>query len=119
MSEKLKPFWVRWDGGGGFEYRGPWWCSGYAYIGEDASPIFVAAVMAANEEDAMRVINHAHDDKANQKWSFVNEREAGWEPFCDRFPRADWMQWPWPEAACHSRTGAAAQTQTRTTEERR
>jgi hypothetical protein len=94
----VKRWWVRWYGrpGYSFEYHGPWWISGWA--GEDQTPIFVAAVCADNEDAAKEAIEASHDDGAAgiYEWSFANERADDWEPFCDRFPRAKWMKWPWP-----------------------
>lgn len=91
-----RPFWVRWYGDSAFEYHGPWWISGES---EDHR-IFVAAVMARDEEHAKDIIEDAHDDGCfPAEWSFVEERPPDWDPFAsDRFPRADWMQWPWPRS---------------------
>jgi hypothetical protein len=58
-------------------------------------PIFVAAVLAPSEEAARAAIEAAYDKPGGAlEWSFSNERADDWEPFCERFPRADWMQWP-------------------------
>jgi len=97
-------YWVRWESYeplDRFEYHGPWWVSGYAPGGDDDDiPIICAAVVAEDEEDAKAVMISAYDDpeaaRRINEWSFVNPRDDAWEPFCDRFPRADWMKWPWP-----------------------
>ncbi len=100
MSTEKRPFWVSWWYAGAFELHSPWWESGWRMLdGEDQDQAsIVAAVMATDEEDAKRVILDAHDDegegwKPDIEWRFVNAREPGWAPFCERFPRADWMQW--------------------------
>ncbi len=88
----MKNFWVRWYGGDAFEYDGPWWLSGWA----GDTPIFVAAVRAENQEAAYKIIegNYDRQPASISEWSFCHERADDWEPFCDRFPRADWMKWP-------------------------
>jgi hypothetical protein len=98
QAKAMKRWWVRWlDGSGGqFEYHGPWWVSGEAFRGDETKTIFVAAVVAENEAAAKRVIEMSQDAPGPLEWSFVNERADDWSPFCDRFPSADWMQWPWP-----------------------
>lgn len=102
----MKPFWVSWYSVGPFTWEGPWWVSGerwaYDKDGNDVSTdTIVAAVMAESAEDAMAKIVAAHDDKtATFEWRFAEERGADWNPFAnDRFPRGDWMKWPWPAVA--------------------
>ncbi len=91
---------MRWYGRDDFEYDGPWWISGWATDGEGDIPIFVAAVRAADEGSARRVIEDSYDrPRGVIEWSFSNERPDDWEPFCDRFPRGDWMKWPGTRAA--------------------
>lgn len=98
-------YWISWYGKGEWELHWPWWVSGYRMDGdEDAgtpdTPTICAAVQAANEEAAKEIILAAHDTRPdNIEWRFVNERPAGWTPFCGRFPRADWMKWPAQEPA--------------------
>lgn len=95
-----KPFWVSWyqpvELHKTFEYHGPWWISGETGDGEQYT--IVAAVMAKDEDDARRVIVSAFDaDPGDLVWRFQEERADDWSPFAsDRFPRGDWMQWPWP-----------------------
>jgi hypothetical protein len=90
-------WWCRWytPDPPAFEYHGPWWESGWT----ESAAVLVAAVVADSEDGARRVIEQAHDNGAAgiAEWSFVNPRAGDWEPFCDRFPRAPWMKWPWPE----------------------
>lgn len=98
-----RPYWVSWYSVGDFTYEGPWWISGKAcQLLADGSikdiDMLVAAVMATSEENAKQIIVDAHADKAAKiEWRFVNEKAADWDPFCSRFERQDWMQWPWPE----------------------
>ncbi len=96
----MKTWWVSWyerEGcDGSFDYDGPWWVSG-CRVSDEASSV-VALVLADSENSAKRVIEAAHDDAATiVEWRFASEKPDGWEPFCDRFQRADWMRWPWPE----------------------
>ena len=101
----LRPFWVSWwhDVEGersGFELHCPWWVSG-SRDDDDAQSI-VAAVMALDEDDAKARIVAAHDHTdVTLEWRFVNPRDPGWEPFCNRFPRAEWMRWPYPTEVPH------------------
>lgn len=94
----LKPFWVSWyaDREVSFEWPGPWWVSGYELGGQERSTI-CAAVMATDAGHAQRLIFESHDTFVEIEWRFANERAADWAPFCDRFPRAEWMLWPFPE----------------------
>jgi len=97
------PHWVSWQGGGAFTLHTPWWVSGYV-VAHDADgmedgeePLFVAAVMAPDVRSAQELIRKAHDNMdAPINFRFAIRRDAGWEPFTDRFPRAKWMQWPPP-----------------------
>lgn len=82
----------------GFEYHGPWWITGRELSGGRRHTI-VAAVVADSADAARKVITDVHDAPVPElEWRFVDERPAGWDPFTDRFPRADWMRWPYPEA---------------------
>lgn len=78
-----------------FEYRGPWWVTGYG----EGFTTFVAAVRAESEEAAETVIYEAFDAGAGPRSiRFVEARPEGWNPLkaSDRFKPADWMKWPWP-----------------------
>lgn len=100
MAEsKLTPYWVSWwrDLSVGFELHSPWWVSGYRYVGDDGieQASICAAIMAEDDVDAQRRVIAAHDREPHYlEFRFANERDADWSPFCDRFERADWMQWP-------------------------
>jgi len=92
-----KPYWVSFESYlRGFEYHGPWWISGET---EDGAKLVCAAVMATDEEDARHTIYASFDEPHYEgpNWfRFVEVRPASWNPFGDRFPKADWMKWPWP-----------------------
>lgn len=95
----MKRWWVSWYGAKGvaFTLHTPWWISGYrcdSEDGEDDTPTICAAVIAESEEAAKRLIVGSHDSPVKLKWRFVNVRPSCWSPFCERFPKADWMQWP-------------------------
>lgn len=94
-----KRFWISWYSVGSFTYRGPWWESGLQYGVDDVGrpqdmPTFVAAVIADSMSEAMQVIIDAHDGKGPRNWRFCQEYTEPWTPFSERFPRADWMEWP-------------------------
>ena len=95
-------WWVSWyehgsrkngdfESGVAFELHTPWWISGERLDGQTT---IVAAVKARNEAEAKRVVLRAHDKPVRLNWRFVNARPDDWSPFCDRFTRAKWMQWP-------------------------
>lgn len=91
-------FWISWycpAALGAWELASPWWVSGYAMSDDEDVLCIVAAVHATDEEAAKEVVLAAYDTRpASMEWRFVSEREADWSPFCDRFPKADWMVWP-------------------------
>lgn len=94
MTE-FKSFWLSWYCPGYlmgmFELHSPWWISGSTM---DGAWTICAAVRAANEDAAKAVILASYDDPPDTlKWRFVEEQRQEWSPFCDRFTRADWMQW--------------------------
>lgn len=89
-------YWVRFYVDGSayphFEYHGPWWVSGLTGDGEQ---YICAAVRARDEAHAEAIINASFDAGYGvQEFSFADVQGSSWSPFCDRFPRADWMQWP-------------------------
>jgi hypothetical protein len=93
----MKNYWVRFfmkaADHAHFEYHGPWWVSGYTADCEQE--IVCAAVRARGAGHAAAIINAAFDARHKPvKVDFVEMRPEGWEPFCDRFGRRDWMQWP-------------------------
>ena len=87
-------YWVSWYHNhyamGEFEMARPWWATGYA--GEFVT--VVAAVKANTEDEAKKAIINAYDDPPRfLTWRFAEKRPDDWEPFCDRFQRASWMEW--------------------------
>jgi hypothetical protein len=95
-EQKVRPFWLSWyhDGEvlGPFELHTPWWVSGYRGYDET----ICAAVLAADEEAAREIVVGAYETwpKNGIEFRFVTLQEPGWSPFGDRFPGAEWMQWP-------------------------
>lgn len=103
-AQPLKRFWLSWTAKdeGPFTLWSPWWISGAALYtdGKDIleRPTICAAVIAPDEDAAKGVIRAAHDKPPlDLEWRFCNERPQDWSPFCDRFPRGDWMKWPSPQ----------------------
>lgn len=97
----MKNFWLSWFGNRcGYELHWPWWISGYRMDGDDETgaldtPSICAAVRAPNEAAAKALIIAAYDEPPGElEWRFCNERPDDWSPFNERFPKADWMQWP-------------------------
>jgi hypothetical protein len=90
----VKRWWVSWYGKNGvFELYRPWWISGFR--ADDDADCFCAAIVARTREGAAKTVTDAHDNPdVCLEWRFIDEREGSWSPFCDRFPRADWMLWP-------------------------
>ena len=80
-----------------FEYHGPWWVSGYGFDAEgNEQPCVCMAVVAADEDAARKVALDSFDEPPTiVEWRFCSDRAADWDPFCDRFERAQWMRWPW------------------------
>lgn len=95
---RRRPWWVSWytSPSNEFEYHGPWWITG-SETGYNPDVIYCAAVMADTEQAAQEIIRHSFDDRTTPiRWRFTEDAEPGWEPFTDRFPRREWMRWPWP-----------------------
>ncbi len=96
----MRKFWVSWYSRGSFTWDGPWWISGSLLIGAVECHTICAAVCAIDGEHAEQLIINAHDAPCcPPEFRFVVEKDADWEPGADRFPRADWMRWPWPPPA--------------------
>lgn len=95
-EHQLKPFWISWYQTAtmpGFTLNWPWWYTGWA--GDGTTRTIVAAVIARDEDAAEDVILSSFDVRpGGVMWRFNEERDDGWSPFCDRFPKADWMSWP-------------------------
>ena len=90
----MKNFWLSWIETGAFSLSSPWWVSGEIADGKGTK--IVAAVYARSGDEARAVVTRCRDTKTAPEFRFVEERPADWIPFSDRFPRADWMLWPFP-----------------------
>ncbi len=79
-----------------FELNWPWWVSGYRDGGDEQDDAAICAAVQADDEDAAKgIVIAAYDVRPDDvEWRFVSERPADWSPFCDRFPKADWMAFP-------------------------
>jgi hypothetical protein len=90
----MKNWWISWwheTEFGAYEFRGPWWISGEDAGGRQS---VCAAVRAPSEEAAEALVSHLYDAGGIEpEIRFCEERPVGWSPFCDRFPRANWMEW--------------------------
>ena len=91
----MNKFWLSWyhtEDMGPFELRSPWWVTGLRP--EDAVMI-CAAITAENFIEAEKLIKASYDTPPDEiEWRIVVQHDKHWSPFCDRFPRRDWMQWP-------------------------
>lgn len=93
-------YWVSWYSTaemGEWELHSPWWKSGVR--GSDHAATICAAIRAISPEEVRRKVAAAYDVRIENpltdiEWRFINQRADDWEPFTDRFPRADWMKWP-------------------------
>ncbi len=99
----MNNYWLSWyatRATGAWELHWPWWISGYRIKWDDAGddvqePTVCAAVRADSEDAAKEIVLTAHDKRpVNIEWRFCEQQPQGWSPFSERFPRADWMQWP-------------------------
>lgn len=108
-----RPIWLSWLSAGPFTLEWPWWISGAALYSDNTTrDTICAAVMARNETHAKDIIRDAHDDhRAKIQWRFVRvDLPQAWSPFSERFPRADWMQWPVAESDRPGASMKAAET---------
>lgn len=82
-----------------FEYHGPWWVSGHT--ADDPEQVTICAAVCADSGDQAHALLDACFDPGHSMvgLDFCNQRADDWEPFSERFPRADWMRWPFPEAS--------------------
>lgn len=88
-----KKFWLRWvtseEHHGTFELTSPWWVSGH----RGNERYICAAVEAESESAAKAIIDGCHDRDVDISFRLILEQPSDWTPFCERFPRRDWMQW--------------------------
>lgn len=93
-------WWVSWYSTaemGEWELASPWWKSGTR--SSDHAATICAAIRAIDSDSVRKKIAAAYDIPLTNplveiEWRFCNMRTDDWSPFNDRFPRADWMQWP-------------------------
>lgn len=97
----LRNFCVRWVSPGApiVTLTSPWWPDGVETtetslgLRQGTAPVFVAAVRAVDKAHAERVVFRGVTG-ADVVVEFVKEMPSDWSPFSERFPRADWMDWP-------------------------
>jgi hypothetical protein len=61
--------------------------------------IVCVAVVANRMGKAKDIVRSAYDEgqrPAALRWRFAEQRGPSDPVFGDRFPRAEWMLWPWP-----------------------
>ncbi len=103
---KQKNYWVGWycpvSKMGKFELHSPWWISGETMEDDEGNFAYTicSAVKAENEDQAkLKIIMSFDADQikwasTSIEWRFVTEQPDDWSPYCDRFQKADWIQWP-------------------------
>ena len=88
-------YWLSWYAtkkNGAFELHSPWWVSGGR--GADRARTICAAIKADSEKSAREIIYKAHDKRPKEiEFRFIEAKPPDFNPFCGRFPRADWMKW--------------------------
>lgn len=92
----MEAYWISWyhhPDDGSFELHTPWWISGFT-MEEPQRDTIVAAVQAEDVENAWEVIHRSYDTPPTRIETRFCERLGDQPVFSDRFPRADWMQWP-------------------------
>lgn len=96
METDMKNYWVSWYDTryGKWELHSPWWVSGERM--SDGAKTICAAIRVPDEDTAKQLIILVHDEPRPDEleWRFISEKDDNWTPFCDRFQRADWMEWP-------------------------
>jgi hypothetical protein len=94
----VNAYWLSWyhhPDDGEFELHSPWWVSGFT-MSEPQRDTIVAAVQAANEETAWAIVRAAYDTtptRLEERFCDQLDEKYAQEPWTERFPRADWMQW--------------------------
>ena len=93
----MKNFWVSWycpHDLSGFELNSPWWISGYIFDEDEGIDVDIicSAIKAENEHLAAMKIYESFDQRPDHiNFRFIEERPDDWSPYCDRFPKANWM----------------------------
>ena len=94
----MNKYWVSWRhyaemGDFIFKDENPCWETGELYAGR---PIitYVVAIKTFDEYLAKKEVFNAYDQQVEEiDFIFAVKKPAKWSPFCERFPRADWMVW--------------------------
>lgn len=91
----MKNFWISWySPNEPFTLHSPWWISGCTEDSDgEQFDIICAAVKADSEEDAKELIRACYDEYQDINFRFASLKSDDWVPFCDRFPKGDWMEW--------------------------
>jgi len=92
----MNNYWLSWWHSnqymGAFELHWPWWISGQ---GNGDRQSICAAIRADSAIDAEMIVHTSYDNEPLVLHvRFCDEQPPSWSPFCERFPRAEWMQWP-------------------------
>jgi len=97
MNEEIKKYWVSWYGCyetlGAFTLYSPWWFSGFT-ADEPERQTICAAIKTTSEEAVKEIVYSSYDklpDAESIEFRFIEEADADWEPFTDRFPEGAWM----------------------------
>lgn len=110
----MQRFWLSWTCHSSvpFILDWPWWISGHTYDKQDNQVgIFCAAVVAEDEDAALAAVRKAYGRHRppSFRWRFVLRQQDDWSPFCERFQRSDWMQWPSAPAATEEASASSSQ----------
>ena len=92
---KLWLSWKHYRDMGPITLHWPWWISGSGCGPRGEYTTICAAIQAESWAAALQIVRLSFDKVPNVlPLRFITEKDAGWSPFNERFPRADWMQWP-------------------------
>lgn len=98
MTSMELPYWLSWWHEvtlmSEFELHTPWWQTGRRDFAKESYAIsVVAAVRADSFAAAKALVVASYDETPVLEWRFIEEKPRSWSPFCERFPRAEWMKW--------------------------
>jgi hypothetical protein len=90
---KLKKYWISWyhdENFSPFELETAWWISGEEY--NKNRKMICAAIYSDHIALAHQKIQMLYDIPPREiEFRFCEEKPNDWTPYCDRFPKADWM----------------------------
>lgn len=89
---ELTNYWLSWyhrSTDPAFRLDWPWWVTS---TGDTVT--ICAAIRAESEDVAWAIVRESHAGNVGFTTRFCEAKPADWTPFSDRFPRAEWMQWP-------------------------